>query len=397
MSDKMSEVEAAKKAVTDDRVCSTCGALVYYDNGDCTFNCGCSSGWMWKSKFDAASKLSLLTEDAPPRVIEAMRRITNRLAVIAKDGKFDERDNQFVENELLDVWDHHQIVPASPVGELDGAFEAMLDKWNNLAEAATQGPWMIYPQGKKNHTRIGTAYDHGQLKAPLGVVNECIAVDEPRMRLSIRDEDSAYISYSNPAFALGMIKKIRAALSSKPALEGIPERPQWGKLGAGVEAHLSKLEAIISAKDAENDRLNFALGVKVEGIPAIHSLVEHSNKEKSRADAAEALVATRDAEIAAGRSKYNDYRKSMSDELGMEHNRAEAADAELASLRASSAKVLEEGKAKGLKSAIKAVMEQKSPCDGSSEWMSANCVLDGSVTAILSLLPTSPESQEGKQ
>lgn len=47
----------------------------------------------------------------PKRVTVALRRIHNRIEVIAKDGKFDERDTQFIQNELMDVWDHHSMTP----------------------------------------------------------------------------------------------------------------------------------------------------------------------------------------------------------------------------------------------------------------------------------------------
>lgn len=62
----------------------------------------------------------------------------------------------------------------------------------------------------------------------------------------------------------------------------------------------------------------------------------------------------------------------------------EALRNELAALRESSAKKLKE--------AVKRVVELKSPSDGSAEWLAFNNALDGSVTAILSLIPATERS-----
>jgi len=37
-----------RSKTTRERVCETCGAWVYFDNGDCTFHCLCMAGWVWK-------------------------------------------------------------------------------------------------------------------------------------------------------------------------------------------------------------------------------------------------------------------------------------------------------------------------------------------------------------
>jgi hypothetical protein len=50
----------------------------------------------------------------PHRVGIALRRIMNRIGAIKNGGSFDVRDEQFIENELLDVWDRHSILPAQP-------------------------------------------------------------------------------------------------------------------------------------------------------------------------------------------------------------------------------------------------------------------------------------------
>lgn len=48
-------------------------------------------------------------DSIPHRVTVAMSRIKNRIHAIG--GKYDERDLQFFENELMDVWEHHSILP----------------------------------------------------------------------------------------------------------------------------------------------------------------------------------------------------------------------------------------------------------------------------------------------
>ncbi len=37
----------------DERVCSSCGKWIYWDNGDVTFHCLCHAGWTRLSKFVA--------------------------------------------------------------------------------------------------------------------------------------------------------------------------------------------------------------------------------------------------------------------------------------------------------------------------------------------------------
>jgi hypothetical protein len=66
-------------------------------------------GVKWLNSFNVAEPKP--SPSTPDRVQIALRRIMNRVEVISKAGEFDVRDFQFIENELLDVWDHHSLKP----------------------------------------------------------------------------------------------------------------------------------------------------------------------------------------------------------------------------------------------------------------------------------------------
>lgn len=190
---------------------------------------------------------------------------------------------------------------ASPVGELEGAFEAW---WKKIYDPSNESDW---------------------------------------------DLEGAYgLAYS----------AWNAALTSKPAPEGIPERPKatwWvrGNLSCNLHdayTYCDKVEAIISAKDAE---------------------------------------------ISAGRFMYSSYRTEMAIELAMEYDRAEAAEAELSALKLFSARLRDEGVAKGLRMAEQEVAKL-TPAN-STAYEATVRQMDFSRRAILSLIPTSPESPQPKE
>lgn len=109
-----------------------------------------------------------------------------------------------------------------------------------LAEAATPGPWQIIHDKYKHHLggyhqgiRIFTAWDHPQMKGPIGVVNESSGIGEVKggaghRFVSMRNEDA---------------KLIVAARESIPELldELDAKEREIARLGTKVDALLDQL------------------------------------------------------------------------------------------------------------------------------------------------------------
>jgi hypothetical protein len=84
------------------------------------------------------------TPSTPERVQIALRRIMNRVEVISKAAEFDVRDSQFIENELLDVWDHHSLKPqpdSSSISTEPMPERFLGDEWIDRVLAEMPGDW----------------------------------------------------------------------------------------------------------------------------------------------------------------------------------------------------------------------------------------------------------------
>lgn len=147
---------------------------------------------------------------------------------------------------------------------------------------------------------------------------------------------------------------------------GLPERPKaydgwsgdsWAYAVNEVDAHFDKLEAMLAQKDVE---LKEAYAAEASG----------SSRLGDRYDAY---------------FKTADPKRLMTFSGWLNKRIGDAEDAEQA-LEGAREKAGQDG----IRKALKAVLDQKVASDGSAEWLGHNNALDGTITAILALLPSSP-------
>lgn len=78
--------------------------------------------------------------------------------------------------------------------------EMQLNEIEERSNLATPGPWKVYVGiddenvEKEMERRIGTAYDHPQLKGPRPVVTSAVYRDEPHYRIYLGKEDANFIA-----------------------------------------------------------------------------------------------------------------------------------------------------------------------------------------------------------
>lgn len=111
--------------------------------------------------------------------------------------------------------------------------EQDLDDLEQKAKAATSGPWKVfvtkhprYDGGQHTENLIGTAWIDGQLKDHFPVMTISTGIGEtkdgpPTTMVFLRKQDADHIAAFNPAVALELIAKIRAADAKIEILERI--------------------------------------------------------------------------------------------------------------------------------------------------------------------------------
>lgn len=135
------------------------------------------------------------------------------------------------------------------------ALQEELARWEELANEATPGPWISSKRCVNfaaRNKRAGYVAHEG-----FSVSGEYVPAAGHLSDLSKADGTADYIAHSNPAFALDLIQKVRAALQPAPG-SGVPERPS--RIGGSyrphynayvAEKHFDKLEAMIADLQAQ--------------------------------------------------------------------------------------------------------------------------------------------------
>lgn len=337
---------------------------------------------------------------------------------------------------------------SSSVGEREGDFEgtplppydprrAVRDEWTLVYDSAHRSPDCTLISGRQVIALVGQLRDARAALAskpsPDGEFEKwCVPNGEtPKWLLRFEDTERGDALYEHAteareAFAKASINwncyLFAPALASKPSAEG-PERPK--PVGGLVQNmvwlsdsndYARAVEALLSAKDAELTQLrNDAKHYEDErrsladfmdrpeptlpiSADALTTYMEYSCTCQcrvcahcrlmlsmlERAEAAEAELSAKDAEIAAGRGIYAEYRTETNAAL-------ETAEAELSALKLSSARVRDEA----LREAAKVVRREKI---GKTAYSGTyNKAVIDCEEAILSLIPTSSKQTEEGQ
>jgi hypothetical protein len=127
-------------------------------------------------------------------------------------------------------------------------------------EKATEGAWKVYDTPHKHFTelRIGTEWEHGQLKGPYPVVNQTVTI-EGKILVAIRPNDAEFIAHSRTdiPYLLSLLKRCEGSVEKE--LEYVTEEVNILEGLEPTENNLHDLE-FFRVRKAELEQLLSELG-----------------------------------------------------------------------------------------------------------------------------------------